>query len=174
MEILDFSILKESIQENFKFNKTLFKNKKNNVYVENISYPKLFLNFDIVSTNLKEFKKTKLFLEENIDKQLIVPIFSSVFNNSTLINSDTITNTNIKTPFFRKDDYLLYSQNGFTDFQFKKIISLNNNTITLDSNVVIEANSTICCAKVLSLDSNISINSISNTYKTFSISLEEL
>ena len=29
MEILDFSILKESIQENFKFNKTLFKNKFN-------------------------------------------------------------------------------------------------------------------------------------------------
>lgn len=174
MEILDFSILKNSINENFKFNKTLFKNKKNNAYVENISYPKLILNFDIVATNLKEFKKIKLFLEENIDKQLIVPIYSSVFNNSTLINSNTITDINITTPFFRKGDYLLYSQNGFTDFQSKVITNLNNNTITLDSNVIIEANSTICCGKILSLDSNIKIESISNTYKTFSISLEEL
>ena len=174
MEIFDFSVLKNTINENYKFNKTLFKNKKNNVYVENISYPKLFLNFDVVATNLSEFKKIKLFLEENIDKQLIVPIFSSVFKNTTLINNNKITNTNIVNPFFRKDDYLLYSQNGFTDFQSKVITNLNNNTITLDSNVIIEANSTICCGKILSLDSNIKIESISNTYKTFSISLEEL
>lgn len=174
MEIFDFSVLKNTINENYKFNKTLFKNKKNNAYVENISYPKLFLNFNVVATNLNEYKKIKLFLEENIDKQLIVPIYSSVFKNTSLINNNTITNTNIVEPFFRKGDYLLYSQNGFTNFQSKLITNLNNTTITLDSNVIIEANSTICCARVLSLNSEININSISNTYKTFSISFEEL
>lgn len=174
MEIFDFSVLKNTINENYKFNKTLFKNKKNNVYVENIAYPKLFLNFDIISTNISEFKFIKKFLEENIDKQLIVPIYSSLFKNDLLINSNTITNSNINNFTFKKDDYLLYSQNGFTDFQMKLITNLNNNTLTLDSNVVIEANSTICCGKILSLDNNISIDDVSNNYKRFNISFEEL
>lgn len=172
MKILDYVIMKESIKESFKFNKTIFLNSKNNGYIENISIPKFFISFDII-TKHNDYKDIKKELEENIDKIVICPIPSTY----QLIDSDILNENIIVGDFFnpwcKVGDFLLYGQT----YQLQKVLitdMLDNGTIVLLNDIDLYKGDIIMVGKQLSLSNDINIDDISNVYKKFNISCEEL
>lgn len=175
MEIFNLNYLKDSITESYKFNKQVFKNKLNNAKVINLAFPKLFYNIEVVAQNLKEYKEIKLYLLENIGNSFIVPIFSSLSSNFT--KNELILDYkdfNIK-PFFDINDFVLFTNTNFNEFyELRYIEDYINNKIILNEEIELLSNTKICLGKELVLDKDISINDISNTYKTFNITLYEL
>lgn len=175
MEIFNLNYLKHSITENYKFNKQIFKNNLNNAKVINLAYPKLFYSVEVVATNLKEYKEFKTYLLENIGNSFIVPIFTSLSSNFSKDNLQIdYKDFNIK-PFFDVNDFVLFTNTNFNEFyELRYIESYINNKIILNKDIEMLQNTKICLGKELVLDKDISINDVSNTYKTFNITLYEL
>ncbi len=175
MEIFNLNYLKASITENYKFNKQIFKNNLNNAKVINLAYPKLFYSVEVVATNLKEYKEFKTYLLENIGNSFIVPIFTSLSSNFSKDNLQIdYKDFNIK-PFFDVNDFVLFTNTNFNEFyELRYIENYINNKIILNEDIEILQNTKICLGKELVLDKDISINDVSNTYKTFNITLYEL
>lgn len=175
MEIFNLNYLKASITENYKFNKQIFKNNLNNAKVINLAYPKLFYSVEVVATNLKEYRNFKTYLLENIGNSFIVPIFTSLSSNFSKYNLQIdYKDFNIK-PFFDVNDFVLFTNTNFNEFyELRYIESYINNKIILNEDIEMLQNTKICLGKELVLDKDISINDVSNTYKTFNITLYEL
>lgn len=175
MEIFNLNYLKASIIESYKFNKQIFKNNLNNAKVINLAYPKLFYSVEVVATNLKEYKEFKTYLLENIGNSFIVPIFTSLSSNFSKDNLQIdYKDFNIK-PFFDVNDFVLFTNTNFNEFyELRYIESYINNKIILNKDIEMLQNTKICLGKELVLDKDISINDVSNTYKTFNITLYEL
>lgn len=175
MEIFNLNYLKASITENYKFNKQIFKNNLNNAKVINLAYPKLFYSVEVVATNLKEYRNFKTYLLENIGNSFIVPIFTSLSSNFSKDNLKIdYKDFNIK-PFFDVNDFVLFTNTNFNEFyELRYIESYINNKIILNEDIEMLQNTKICLGKELVLDKDISINDVSNTYKTFNITLYEL
>lgn len=175
MEIFNLNYLKVSIIESYKFNKQIFKNNLNNAKVINLAYPKLFYSVEVVATNLKEYKEIKTYLLENIGNSFIVPIFTSLSSNFSKDNLQIdYKDFNIK-PFFDVNDFVLFTNTNFNEFyELRYIESYINNKIILNKDIEMLQNTKICLGKELVLDKDISINDVSNTYKTFNITLYEL
>lgn len=173
MKILDYIILKDSIKESFKFNKTIFLNNKNNGYIENISNPKFFISFDIVTKKLNEYEIVKKELEDNIDEIVICPIPSTIsYIDSDILNENIIVG-DFYDPWCKPGDFLLYGET----FQLKKVLIidvLDNGTIVLLNDIDLYNGNIVMIGKQLSLSNDISIDDISNVFKKFNISCEEL